>query len=67
MRLDLDEHTTGISAAGIAFRVRRVVYAISVPAPSQRFEKERHALTEKLLALRTQIVRVLPEAEFQDE
>ena len=65
--LDLDEHTTGISAAGIAFRVRRVVYAISVPAPSQRFEKERHALTEKLLALRTQIVRVLPEAEFQDE
>ena len=65
--LDLDEHTAEISAVGIAFRVRGAVYAISIPAPSKRFEKERHALTKKLLALRTQIARVLPEAEFQDQ
>ena len=65
--LDLDEHTAEISAVGIAFRVRGAVYAVSIPAPSQRFEKERHALTKKLLALRTQIARVLPEAEFRDE
>ena len=65
--LDLDEHTADISAVGIAFRVRGAVYAISIPAPSLRFEQEREALTEELLALRTQIARVLPEAEFRDE
>ena len=65
--LDLDEHTAEISAVGIAFSVGGAVYAISIPAPSQRFEKKRDALTEKLLALRTQIARVLPEAEFRGE
>ena len=65
--LDRDEHTEEISAVGIAFRMRGAVYAISIPAPSQRFEKKRDVLTEKLLALRTQIARVLPEAEFRNE
>ena len=62
--LDLDEHMAGISAVGIAFRIRGAVYAISIPAPSQRFRGEREALPEKLLALRTEIARALPEAEF---
>ena len=65
--LDLDEHTAGISAAGIAFRVRGAVYAISIPAPSGRFRIERRALVEKLLALRTEIAGALPEAEFRGE
>ncbi len=63
--LDIDEHTAGISAAGISFRVRGAIHAISIPAPSQRFRVERESLLEKLLALRTEIARVLPEAEFR--
>ena len=45
--LDLDEHTADISAAGIAFRLRGAIYAISIPAPSQRFRGERDTLLEK--------------------
>ena len=63
--VDLDEHTSGISALGIALRVRGAVYAISIPAPTQRFRSEREALLKKLLALRTEVARVLPEAEFR--
>lgn len=63
--LDLDEHTADISAAGIAFRLRGAIYAISIPAPSQRFRDERDALLEKLLAVRPEIARVLPDAEFR--
>ena len=63
--LDLDEHTAGISAAGVAFRVRGAVYAISIPAPSQRFRSTRDALLEKLVELKAEIARVLPEAELQ--
>ena len=63
--LDLDEHTAEISAAGIAFRVRGAIYAISIPVPSQRFRGEREGLLEKLLAVRSEIARVLPDAEFQ--
>ena len=63
--LDLDEHTAGISAAGIAFRVRGAVYAVSIPAPSQRFLENRDALLEKLLEAGVEFARLLPEAEFQ--
>ena len=63
--LDLDEHTADISAAGIAFRLRGAIYAISIPAPSQRFRDERDALLEKLLAVRPEIACVLPDAEFR--
>ena len=63
--LDLDEHTTGISAAGLAFRVGGAVYAVSIPVPSQRFRGEREVLLERLLSLRTAIARALPEAEFR--
>lgn len=65
--LDLDEHTEGISAAGIAFRAGGAVYAVSIPAPSQRFLTKREALLEKLLLAGAEIARLLPEAEFQPE
>ena len=63
--LDIDEHTAGISAAGIAFRVRGAVYAVSIPAPSHRFLGNRDTLLEKLLATGAEIARLLPDAELQ--
>jgi DNA-binding IclR family transcriptional regulator len=48
--LDLDEHTKGISAVGAAFGTGDgMIYAISIPVPSQRFIGQREALTEALL------------------
>lgn len=48
--LDLDEHTSGISAVGAAFRARDgTVHAISIPVPSQRFAASRDELTAALL------------------
>jgi DNA-binding IclR family transcriptional regulator len=48
--LDRDEHTEGISAVGVAFRTPTgLIYAISIPVPSQRFVKLRDALAEDLL------------------
>ena len=42
------EPTEGISAVGVAFRTRTgLIYAISIPVPSQRFAKD--ALAEDLL------------------
>ena len=62
--LDLDEHTEGISAVGIAFTLRGAVYAVSVPVPSQRFPGVRETLTARLAKLKTDIAAALPEAEF---
>ena len=46
---DLDEHTPGISAAGIAGRAAGgQIVAISVPVPTQRFEANRNAIVEAL-------------------
>lgn len=48
--LDRDEHTEGISAVGAAFRTPTgLIYAISIPVPSQRFARHRDALAEDLL------------------
>ncbi len=48
--LDLDEHTEGISAVGAAFHTPTgLIYAISIPVPSQRFSSRRDALAEDLL------------------
>jgi Transcriptional regulator len=42
LALDSDEHTTGISALGGAFRDRNgEIHALSVPVPSQRFQQIR--------------------------
>ncbi len=48
---DRDEHTAGISAAGIARRVPGGhVLAISVPAPTERFRAHEAAIVEALRA-----------------
>lgn len=62
--LDIDEHTKGISAAGIAFRVGDAIYAISIPTPTQRFKQDKTVLIEKLLAIKNDITKVLPETQF---
>jgi DNA-binding IclR family transcriptional regulator len=50
LAVDLDEHTEGISAVGVAFRTPTgLIYAISIPVPSQRFARLRDALAEDLL------------------
>ncbi len=46
---DLDEHTQGISAAGIAFQtLGKEIYAVSIPAPSERFLKNRQTIEKAL-------------------
>jgi len=48
---DLGKHTEGISAVGAAFEdLNGQFYAISIPIPSQRFEKIKEQLAPKLLA-----------------
>lgn len=49
---DLDMHTPGISAAGIAFRAPDAcIYAVSVPTPSARFAARRNAIERALVDL----------------
>lgn len=46
---DQNEHTDGISAVGCAFQTPSgLIYAISIPAPSQRFDTRREALATAL-------------------
>ena len=46
---DRDEHTVGISAAGIAARTTGGhIVAISVPAPSDRFDKNERRIVDAL-------------------
>ena len=48
--LDLDEHSEGISAVGVAFPTPTgLIYAISIPVPSQRFGRSRDTLAEDLM------------------
>ena len=62
--LNIDEHTEGISAAGIAFESGGVVYAISFPAPTNRFLSKQILLVEKLDAIKKQIAVILPGTRF---
>ena len=49
--VDCEEHTLGICAAGVAMRDMLGNYvAISVPVPTQRFQKDRELICERLLA-----------------
>ena len=49
IEFDLDEHTPGISAAGIAGRSSTgQVVPISVPAPTERFMAEREQIVSAL-------------------
>ncbi|PRC60062.1 IclR family transcriptional regulator, partial [Mycobacterium sp. ITM-2017-0098] len=46
---DRDEHTAGISAAGIAARLQDgQIVAISVPAPTNRFRANESAIVDAL-------------------
>jgi DNA-binding IclR family transcriptional regulator len=57
---DREEHTTGISAAGIAVRDPfGQLAAISVPMPTQRFAGRQEAIAEALVGARGEIVRTL--------
>ena len=53
---DLDEHTEGISAIGIAFEDwTGEIHSISVPVPSSRFPKSRAKVKNSLLDARCQV------------
>lgn len=57
---DQDEHTTGISAIGAAFRdASGDFYAVSVPIPSSRFVEKRAAVEQALADTVSGIARVL--------
>lgn len=57
---DLDNHTDGISALGIAFAdLAGDLHAISVPIPSSRFPDQRKGVAAALLALKPELARVL--------
>ncbi|WP_419906458.1 IclR family transcriptional regulator [Hoeflea sp.] len=60
MAFDLNEHTDGISAVGAAFKdVNGLIYAISIPVPSHRFDgrkdKLRAALAEAMDKVRANL------------
>lgn len=53
LAFDLDEHTKGISAVGIAFHDRSgAIYSISVPVPSSRFPEVREIVEAAILMTR---------------
>ncbi len=57
---DLDEHTDGISAIGIAFRDwSGELYAISVPIPSSRFPTVKEAVERMLLSAKAQATGIM--------
>ncbi|MEM6912572.1 MAG: IclR family transcriptional regulator [Pseudomonadota bacterium] len=58
---DIDEHTDGISAAGIAFQtVGEDFYAVSIPAPSRRFAEKREMIAQALLSFRADAIATNP-------
>jgi DNA-binding IclR family transcriptional regulator len=61
--VDIEEHTPGICAAGVAMRDLLGNYiAISVPVPAQRFHQDRKRICEKLLATKHQLENQLTPA-----
>jgi len=63
--LDIDEHTPGISAVGIAFKFNDTFYAVSIPAPSSRFAMHRDQFIRELLDARSAISKLLFGVEFE--
>ncbi len=60
LAFDIDEHTDGISAVGAAFRdPSGLIYAISIPVPSHRFEGKREQLCTALLHTLDEVVAAL--------
>jgi DNA-binding IclR family transcriptional regulator len=62
--LDLDEHTPGISAVGIAFSFNGSYYAISIPAPSDRFNQHQVKFIAELQQAKDAIATLLPDCVF---
>lgn len=57
---DLDDHTAGISALGIAFAdAMGDLHAVSIPVPSPRFEVQKASVAAALLRLKADLPRVL--------
>ena len=53
---DEEEHSLGISAVGTALSDGLgQIYAVSIPAPASRFDKNRERLATLLLAMRRQL------------
>lgn len=51
LAFDINEHTDGISAVGAAFKDSNgLIYAVSIPVPSHRFEGKKEQLCAALLA-----------------
>lgn len=59
---DLDEHTDGIFAIGVAFPYATgALYAISVPVPSSRFPEVRELVESALVKTRTHAEKLISE------
>lgn len=57
---DLDEHSSGISAIGFAFRDwGGTIHAISVPMPSTRFAELKEVVETALLATMKDITKMM--------
>ncbi len=57
---DLNEHTDGISAAGFSFQDPvGLIYAISVPVPTHRFERLKDDLAVQLLEARQTVLKLV--------
>ncbi|MEX3008677.1 IclR family transcriptional regulator [Hoeflea sp. TYP-13] len=57
LAFDIDEHTDGISAVGTAFKdANGLIYAISIPVPSHRFEGKKDRLCTALLTSMDEIL-----------
>jgi DNA-binding IclR family transcriptional regulator len=57
---DEEEHSSGISALGTAFRDQAgTIYAISIPAPTSRFKESREKVGPQLLATRDRMREIL--------
>ncbi len=64
---DINEHTDGICAVGVAFRaLGGGIHAISVPVPATRFDRERERVTGELRKTVKRIKQLLGEDDRND-
>jgi len=62
--LDIDEHTSGLSAVGISFFINQDLYAVSIPAPTNRFLDRKDYLIQQLLQFKKLVKQLFPSALF---
>lgn len=63
--IDRDEHTPGISAVGVAFNIGEQFYALSIPAPTHRYDKSDQEFARRLLSAIIKARPSVPGLEFQ--